>query len=402
MIIGASTAGQSAATTLRGEGFAGQIHLVGDESYLPYDRPAVSKEVLRGEWGLERIQMKTREWYDESNIELHLGVRANAIDPVSKTVLLASGQTLSYSNLLVATGGRPRQPPVNGLHLDGVFTLRNYNDAMKIRAEAAQASTAVVVGGGFIGAEAASCLRGMGIEVTLIEMESQPMLRALGPEVGAEIAHIHRAEGVNVVCNERVNQIHGSTRAEAVSTASGLRFDADLVIIGVGIQPRLNLLRGAGCELGNGVVVDKFAQTSVPHIYAAGDIAEFPTPSGRIRIEHYDHAVIQAAVAARSMMGIQTVVEEVPWVWSDQYGISFQYAGHITTWDELVWRRPAQHEFAAFYIVDGAMQAAFVSNMAKVMRGARMCLEAGISPTLDQLRDPHFDLREFAKKAAAL
>ncbi len=399
VVIGGGAAGFGAVTTLRDQGFDGKIHLIGDEAYLPYDRPAVSKDVLHGDWDIDRILLKPHDWYETNQIELHLGQRASAIDPIAQTVQLANGEVLKYSDVLVATGGRPKLPALTGLHLDGVFTVRNFNDAMKIKAEVPHSSSAVVVGAGFIGAEGAASLRQLGLDVTMLEFSSAPMERALGAEVGGAIAEIHRSEGVNVVCNEVVDRIHGFTGAEAVSTVSGKSFPADIVIVGVGITPRLNLLRAAGCELANGVIVDEHARTTVPHIYAAGDIAAFPSSEGRLRLEHYDHAVTQGGVAARSMLGDENVEEEVPWVWSDQFGISFQYCGHTDSWDEIIWRRQSEREFAAFYITSGRLKAAFVSNMPRVMRGARMCLKAGVLPTTAQLQDPDLDLRKLAKSA---
>ncbi len=427
VVIGAGMSGHSAAATLRAEGFKGEVHLVGAEDRLPYDRPPVSKEILTGAWDAARIELKSPDWYEDQRIRLHTGVQATRVDVEGSSVHLAGGEVLRYDHVVLATGGRPRVPDIPGIDLEGVFFLRTLDDAEKILEATGHARSVAVVGSGFIGAEAAAAMHGRGFDVTMIEVASQPLDHALGSEVGEVIARIHREEGVELMLGAPVGAIHAhqrggmrrkdvpqhdsdapgtasapAGRVGSVETASGTIVQADLVIVGVGIDPCVELASAAGCETGNGVAVDANARTTVPEIYAVGDIAEFPCryAGKRVRVEHYNHAIAHGAVAARSILGLDPGPQPAPWFWSDQYDVGFQYAGHCETWDEIVWRGdPSTREFAAFYLVNGTMSAALTANMPREMRGVRKCIEAGVEVTKAQILDPDVDLRKLYKRA---
>jgi 3-phenylpropionate/trans-cinnamate dioxygenase ferredoxin reductase subunit len=399
VIVGASLTGGTAAATLREEGFDGRIVLVGAENELPYERPPLSKGYLRGETPREKLLVRPEAFWQEHGVELLLGTAATRIDPAAGEVVLADGHSLGYDNLLVATGGRNRRPPIPGIERDGVLDLRTVGDSERIQAAARNGGRAVVVGMGFIGSEVASTLRELGLEVQAVEPFRVPLERALGPEVGQVLRDLHAEHGVEAFYGEGVESFQGTARLERVVTSSGRRLECDLAVVGVGIEPAVDVVAGSGVEVENGIVVDDLCRTSVEGIFAAGDVANHMHPlfGRRIRVEHWRNAVEQGAAAARSMLGKGEPYAEVHWFWSDQYDANVQYAGHHTKWDELIVRGSLEERaFVAFYVAGGLVDAAVAVNSGRDLRRAQALIRARVPVEAAKLRDPEVDLRELA------
>ncbi len=359
VIIGASLAGATAAVTLRDGGFDGDIVLVGAETRLPYNRPPLSKGYLRGQDRFEDQLVKPGDYYASARIELRLGIAATAVDAARREVTLAGGERLGYDKLLVTTGSRNRALEVPGAGLAGIHQLRTVEESDGIRAAAAGARRAVLVGFGFIGCEVAASLRQLGLEVAAIDGHRVPLARALGHEVGAVLGDIHRDRGVELILEDAVESFDGKDKVEAVRTKKGRRLECDLVVAGIGIVPNGELLAAAGAGVDNGVLVDEHCRTSLPGVYAAGDVANHMHPLfGRLRVEHWNHAERHGRGAARAMLGDDTPYDYVHSFWSDQYEHLVEYVGFAKAWDRVIFRgRPESRKFLAFYIKDGVVLA---------------------------------------------
>lgn len=394
VIVGAGRCGASAAETLRAEGFDGRVVLVGDERDPPYSRPPLSKEYLRGEQDHDDVLVRPRPWYDDAGIDLRTGCAAVALDCHSRTVRLAGGDVIRFDRLLLATGGRPRTLP--GEHRR-VRYLRTLADAERLRAELPTARHLVIVGAGFIGAETAASARALGAEVTMLEVLDVPLAAVLGAEVGAVYADLHRSHGVRVRTGEGLASVTESADGWVrVHTTRGHDIDCDLVVAGIGIIPRTELARAAGIRVDNGVLVDEFCRTSVPGVFAAGDVANHLHPlAGRhIRVEHDDNAIRQGAAAARAMLGQQAAYGDPHWFWSDQYEANLQYVGHCQGWDQLVVRGSLTDlQFTAFYMNNGRVEAALAVNRPKDIIRARKLIRARRHVAVARLADDTVDLR---------
>lgn len=402
VIVGASLAGATAAATLREEGFDGRIVLIGAEARPPYERPPLSKEYLRGEQPLDKALVRPPEFYAEQQIETLFGIRAVALSPAERRIELEDGSRVGYDKLLITTGGRNRRLPIPGLDLEGVHGLRDAADADRIRTAAARARKAVVVGMGFIGAEAAASLRQMGLGVTAIEGARVPLERVLGEEVGRVLEAIHRDQGVELIFADPVAAFEGAGRVETVVTKSGRRIVCDFAVVGLGIEPVTDLVAGTDVKVDNGIVVDELSRASVERIYAAGDVANHHHPVfGRhVRVEHWQNALKQGAAAARSMLGKAEPYDEVHWFWSDQYDANIQYAGFHTEWDELVVRGSMKdRSFVAFYLKDGQVEAAAALNRAKDLRRSMPLIKARVPVDPVALRDEDMEIRRLAAAA---
>jgi 3-phenylpropionate/trans-cinnamate dioxygenase ferredoxin reductase subunit len=360
VIVGASLAGASAAAALRDGGFEGDLTLIGEEARLPYSRPALSKGYLRGQERFEDQLVNPADYYGKQRITVRLGARATRVDPARRVVELGGGETVPYDRLLVATGGRNRTLHTPGADLSGVFQLRTVEDCDRIRAAARRGARAVVVGMGFIGSEVTASLRQMGVAVSAIEGHPVPLARVLGPEVGAVLAAIHRDQGVELVLGDSVAAFEGQGRVERVRTAKGRALDCDLVVAGIGIEPNQELLAAAGALVDNGVLVDPQCRTSLPDVYAAGDVANHLHPLfGRLRVEHWNNGLQHGRAAARAMLGASEPYDYIHSFWSDQYEHLIEYVGFAATWDRLVFRgKPESRKFLGFYVKDGVLRAA--------------------------------------------
>ncbi len=407
VIVGASLAGATAVDTLRRQGYDGRLILAGVERELPYERPPLSKAVLVGAEDESRVFLRPADWYEEKRIELRLGVRAVALDAVASAITLddaGSAERLSYDRLLIATGAAPRTLAIPGADLPGVHTLRTLDDARTLGSLLATGGPVAVVGAGFIGAEVASACRARGLAVTVIEPLAAPMARAFGDEVGGLFADLQRAHGVDLRLGESATEIRGAGHAEEVVTSSGARIPATTVVIGVGVRPNESWLAGSGLARADGVVVDQYCATSLPDVYAAGDVARWPyRPAGGdealLRLEHYDNAIRQAEHAARNMLGERIAYAPVPYFWTEQFGWMAQYIGYAERWDLLVYRGdPASGSGAIFALDAGRMRAVLSINRPRDLGALRKLAGAGahVDPAL--LADEALDLRKLATR----
>jgi 3-phenylpropionate/trans-cinnamate dioxygenase ferredoxin reductase component len=360
VIIGASLAGATAAATLRDGGFEGDITLVGEEARPPYNRPPLSKGYLRGQEKFEDQLVKPADYYAGARIDLRMGARVTGVDPARKQVSLEGGERLPYDKLLVTTGSRNRALAAPGAGLPGILQLRTVEDSDLIRAAAQKARRAVLVGFGFIGCEVAASFRQMGVEVAAIYGHPVPLARALGPEVGAVLAEIHRDKGVDLVRDDDVAAFEGTGRVERVRTKKGRVLECDLVVAGIGIVPNVELLASAGAGVDNGILVDEHCRTSLPDVWAAGDVANHMHPLfGRLRVEHWNHGDRHGRAAARALLGDDTPYDYVHSFWSDQYEHLIEYVGFARSWDRVVFRgRREERKLLAFYVKDGVLLAA--------------------------------------------
>jgi 3-phenylpropionate/trans-cinnamate dioxygenase ferredoxin reductase component len=395
VVVGANLAGGTAAAELRRQGHEGPVVLIGEEQHAPYERPPLSKEFMRGEQSLEAGSVRPPGWYEDQHVETRFGVRAERIDTSARTVVLEGGEEIGFEKLLVATGCRNRRFPIPGLDLPGVFDLRTSGDAERIKAAADKGGRVVQVGMGFIGAEIAASLRTLGLEVTAIEGGDVPLQRVLGPEIGAVVRDLHADHGVTMHFGDVVESFEGGSQVEAVVTRAGRRLECDFAVVGVGVQPNIEVAEGSGLDVQNGIVVDPGLETNVPGVFAAGDIALHNHPTfGRIRVEHFDNAHKMGQHAAAAMLGDKKVFDDPHWFWSDQYDANIQMSGFALSWDEIVVRGSREdRSFSAFYLKDGVLLSAFSINRPRDVRRAMRLIRARVRPDPDKLRDEDVDLR---------
>lgn len=396
VIVGASLAGGTAAITLREEGFDGEIVLIGAEPHPPYERPPLSKEYLQGVKPFADALLKPAAFYEDHHIQMRLGQRVVRVNSAERTVDLESGGRVSYDRLLIATGVRNRRLRVAGAELEDVYDLRTVGDADRIRAVSRSGSRALLVGMGFIGSEVAASLRRQGVEVVVIEPFKTPLYRVLGEEIGRVFAHLHRENGVQMFFEESVTAFEGTGRVQRVVTDAGRRIECEFVVVGVGVEPVIDLLAGSGVKTDNGIVVNEYCETNVEGIYAAGDVANHfhPLFGRQVRVEHWQNAIHQGQAAARSMLGKREPYSDVHWFWSDQYDCNVQYAGFHTGWDELVIRGKLQERNAvAFYLQERRIAAAVAFNRGRDLQRAMSLIRAGVEVVPAVLRDEGVDMR---------
>jgi 3-phenylpropionate/trans-cinnamate dioxygenase ferredoxin reductase component len=364
-IVGAGLAGAKAAETLREQGFGGRLVLLGAEPERPYERPPLSKEYLRGEAEREQAYVHEAGFYAEHQIDLRVGESVVRLDPQRQELALKSGERLGYDRLLLATGSAPRRLSIPGSELDGVHYLRTLTDSDELRARLDAGARLVVIGAGWIGCEVAASARQRGVDVTVIAPHSLPFERVLGREVGAIYRDIHGDHGVEMLLGTSVASFEGADTVERVRTQDGRTIDCDAVVVGIGATPRAMLAATAGLPVDNGILVDERLETTVPGIFAAGDVANQLHPSlGRLRVEHWDNALQQGPAAARGMLGSTESYARAPYFFSDQYDVGMEYSGHATDWDRVVFRGdPAAREFIAFWLRDGRMLAGMNVNV---------------------------------------
>lgn len=385
VIVGASLAGLRAAETLRAEGFAGSLTVVGDEAHAPYDRPPLSKQLLSGEWDADRIALPAGA-RAELDLTWERGVAAIGLDLDRREVALADGRTLPYDGLVIATGAAARWiPGTQGV--PGVHALRTLDDALAVTAALdAGVRRVVVVGAGFIGAEVASSCRGRGVEVTMVEPLSQPLARVLGDEIGAVVGAVHVEHGVDLRLGVGVEGLDaGADGVERVRLTDGTTVEADLVVVGIGVVPNTAWLAGSGLDVTDGVLCDE-TTLAAPGVVAAGDVARWPNPlfGELMRVEHWEHAIDMGAHAARRLLagdGPGEPYGPVPWFWSDQYDRKLQLAGRVRPTDEVlvVAGSIEERRFAAIYGRDGRVTGAFAMNMPARVVKYRQAIAAGLT-----------------------
>lgn len=389
VIVGAGLAGAKAAETMRTDGYDGPIMLIGQEPHRPYERPGLSKALLRGERDLESISVHDPEFYAAHDIELRTGIRVAAIHAGAATVETESGETIAYGQLLLATGSRPRRLRIPGAELDGIHLLRTIDDATTLHGAIAAAEHVAIVGGGWIGSEVAASARQLGKEVTLIDPMSVPLQRAMGIEVGSIYRDLHDEHGVDLRPATTVESFTGNDTVSMVHTSTG-DIAADVVVVGVGATPRLELAESAGLTLDNGISVDEFLRTSNSRIFAAGDIASAwnPTLGTRLRVEHWSNALNQGIAAGHTMAGTPTSYGRLPYFFSDQYDLGMEYTGHAPHWDQVVFRGDlSEREFIAFWLDDGTIVAAMNANIWDVTDSLTSLVHSRASIPADVLAD---------------
>ncbi len=369
------------AEQLRRSEFGGPICIIGEEDHLPYDRPPLSKEVLRAE--VDDVALKPAEFYAEKDIALILGTAAESVDTGSKTVTLADGRTLDYDQLVIATGLRPKRIP-SFPDLEGIRVLRFYEDSRALRRQSESARRAVVVGAGFIGCEVAASLRKLGVEVVLVEPQPTPLASVLGEQIGELVARMHRDEGVDVRCDVEVTEIRGVPGTVVLS--DGTEVDADMVVVGVGSRPATDWLHGSGIEVDNGVVCDESGRTSAPDVWAVGDVASWRNSMGsQVRVEHWSNVADQARVLVPALLNKDApATVAVPYFWSDQYDIKIQCLGEPRADDTVHLVSDDGRKFLAFYERDGAVAGVVGAGMPSQVMKARAKIGAG-APIADVL-----------------
>jgi 3-phenylpropionate/trans-cinnamate dioxygenase ferredoxin reductase subunit len=402
VIAGAGQAAVSAVDTLRRKGYAGRLTLVGEEPWLPYQRPPLSKKYLAGALERERLFIRPGKFFTDHQVATRLGCRVAAIERREQRLRLDDGELLPYDALLLATGSQPRRFTAPGANLGGVYYLRGIADADRIRAELVPGRRLVVIGGGYIGLEVAATARELGVDVTVLEMAERVMNRVVCAELSAFYEAEHARHGVRVRCRERVRALAGdagSGRVRAVVTEDGAEHPADVVIVAVGVVPTDELAAAAGLECDNGVRVDEHCRSSDPAIYAAGDCASHPSPryGRRLRLESVDNAFEQGSSAAMNLNGTATVHDKLPWFWSDQYDLKLIIVGISTGYDAVVLRgAPAQRAFSVCYLRGGELIAIDSVNAPKDQMAARKLIAAHARPDPQKLADTAIPLKDSA------
>ena len=406
VIVGSGLAGGNAAATLRDEGFAGPVVIISREQGVPFGRPPLSKTYLRSEEDLDSWYVRPAGWYAEHGVDIRSGSSVAGVDPAAHTVVLGSGEEVSYQKLLIATGGRNRRLGIPGADLPGIHYLRTVAECDAIKREAVAGQRAVVVGMGFIGCEVAASLTQLGVHVTTVFPGRAPLDRVLGGQIGALIGAIHRANGVELLAGEQVAAFEGTERLEAIVTAAGHRIGCDFAVAGIGIEPDMSAVAGSPIAADNGILADELCRTSAADVYAAGDVANHLHPLfGRVRVEHYNNAEKHGAAAARSMLGSTAPYDYIHSFWSDQYEHKIEYVGHVAKWDEFVIRGSLEEgKLVGFYLVGGVVRAAIGldrggdpeldrdSEMAACVR----LVAARARPARGLLADEHADLWSLA------
>lgn len=397
VIAGAGHAAGQLVATLKQQKFAGQIVLVGDEPYLPYQRPPLSKKFLSGELDAERLYVKPESFYADTQIETRLNCSISTLDRESRVLITESGDTIGYDKLVLALGSRVRKLSIDGADLNGVHYLRSIADVDAIRAELGERKKAVIIGAGYIGLEVAAVLRQLGVEVTVIEMAERVMSRVVSPEISDFYQIEHANHGVKLRLSTGITAFHGESRVSAVETADGEMLAADFVVVGVGVLPNTELATAAGLQVENGIVVDDQCQTSDPDIYAVGDCTAHPNAiyERRLRLESVQNALEQARTAASNICGKEAHYTEVPWFWSDQYDLKLQIAGLSTGYDEVVIRgNPADRAFACLYLRDGKLIATDAVNSPRDFVQSKAIIAARLPVDREQLADVSIALKD--------
>ena len=402
VIVGASHAGVSLALQLRREGWEGPIQLVGAEKELPYHRPPLSKELLSGQKELDAIRLRPEKIYADNDIELLLGTTALKIDKEQRSLHLHDGRVLQYENLALCTGAKVRQLPL-ALDSERVLYLRTAADVAQLQALAQPGKHAVIIGGGYIGLEAAAVLRKMEIEVTVLEMAPRVLARVTSEVLSDYLTSLHMMHGVSIKTSTQVNGIQDHEGKLQVVCNDNTEYLADFVLVGIGVGPNTTLAETAGVSLDDGIVVDEKGCTSVPHIFAAGDCTRHPNrfAGGNVRLESVQNANDQARVVAANMVGKASIYDAAPWFWSDQYDIKLQMAGLNSNYDSTVTRGDptnAENEgFCVFYLRAGELVAVDSVARPKEFMAGKQLIARGITPDKANLADEQIEPASWLK-----
>lgn len=396
VIVGAGQAAFSLAAKLRALKDDRSITIIGSEDVLPYQRPPLSKKYLMGDMTFDRLQFRGPEWFAENNVDIRLSTWVEEVDRASKIVRMQDGSTLEYDKLALATGSSPRTLPAGvGGDLDGVLTVRDKRDADRLMEDMKPGRRLLVIGGGYIGLEAAAVARQLGLDVTLIEMADRILQRVASSQTAAIMRDIHEAHGVSIREKTGLVRLIGTDgHVSAAELSDGSTLDVDFVIVGIGVLPNDRLARDSGLDIGNGILVDEFTRTSDPDIHAMGDCALLPLNGEKVRIESVQNAVDQAEAAALVLSGDEKPYQPKPWFWSDQYDVKLQIAGFNAGYDETV-LRPGQREgsHSIWYFRQGRFIAVDAINDAKAYVSGKKLLDLGREPDRAILADHSADLK---------
>ncbi len=397
VIIGAGQAGASLAAKLRSLSYVGPLTLLGNETAPPYQRPPLSKGYLMGEMDLERLYLRAPAYWVEQNVTLRLGAQVTAIDRSRKS-LTVDGETLAYDRLALTTGSRPRNlPAAIGGHLGNVFTVRTLADVDRMAPAFVKGARAVIIGGGYIGLEAAAVASKLGLEVTLIEAAPRILQRVAAPETSDYFRALHAAHGVKILEGTGLERLLGDTHVTGARLSDGREIAADLVIVGIGILPNAELAEAAGIALENGIATDATGRTSDPAIWSAGDCASFPWKGARIRLESVGNAIDQAEVVAENMLGAAISYEAKPWFWSDQYDVKLQIAGLNSSYDRIITRKGDGAAVSFWYYRGDRLLAVDAMNDSRAYMIGKRLIEMGRSPDTVVIADATADLKPLLK-----
>ncbi len=400
VIVGGGLAAAKAAEAARGCGFEGRVLIIGDESTPPYERPPLSKAVLRGEKPASSTQVHDGAFYVDNGIELITGVAVLEADLDTRRVRLADGQAIGFDALILATGAQSRRLEIPGVNLEGVHYLRTIDEAAKLQDAIKGASRVAVIGAGWIGSEVTASARQMGAEVVLVDPELFPLQRVLGTRVGSFFRQLQSDHGVDLRLGVGVTEIRGDRSVAQVLLADGRIERADVVVIGVGAVPRVELAVAAGLKVENGIVVNANLETSAAGVYAAGDVASawHPHYKNHLRVEHWANARYQGGAAGENAVGPHEKYDRLPYFYSDQYDVSLEYVGHAEREDEVVIRGDLEkREFIAFYHREGVLTAALTVNVTKVFKDIKLMIAAGTKLDLHSLADVSVPLSELSQ-----
>lgn len=396
VIAGAGEAGGQAAISLRQGGFEGPITIIGDEPYIPYERPALSKQFLARELEQERLYLRAEEFYRDKHITLRLNERVVSIEAGQSTTL-ESGEVLAAPALVLATGGRVRRLPVPGADLGGVHYLRTIGDVLGFRDSLKPGVKIAIVGGGYIGLEVAAVAQKMGCTVTVLEMEHRVLNRVVAAEVSDFYTQVHTEAGVDIRTNVTVTGFEGQDHVCQVLCSDGTTLETDVVVIGIGIIPNVDLAVSAGLKVDNGIVVDALTRTSAPGVYAVGDCTNHPNDllGRRLRLESVQNALSQGKTAANTILGKDVPYSEVPWFWSDQYDLKLQMVGINDPDDQVIMRgNPGSRSFSVCYLRNGELVAINAINRPKDFIQAKKAIAAKIRPDMARLADLETPLKD--------
>ena len=398
IVIGAGQAGAEVISKLRDQGHEDRLVLIGQENYLPYQRPPLSKKYMAGEMTLERLFLRPKEFYTEKNVELHIGKSALRIDPDQKIVEFNDGN-LDYDHLVLATGSRPRDlPPYIGGKVKNLFTMRDLNDANSIGAFMKSGMRLLIVGGGYIGLEAAATARKFGVDVTLVEIEERILKRVAAKETSDYIRSLHISNGVNIKEAVGLGKLEiADDKVLSASLTDGSDINVDFVIVGIGITPNTELAEGANLKINNGIFINDKCQTSVSNIYAAGDCTSFEYKDTLVRLESVGNAIDQATIVAQNIMKQNTNYIPKPWFWSDQYDLKLQIAGLNTGYDDVVVRKGKNKQVSHWYFKGQSLLAVDALNDPRCYMIGKRLIEENKSPPKNQLRDENFNLKVLLK-----
>ena len=394
VVVGAGQAGASLVARLRSEGCDSRITLIGSEAVPPYQRPPLSKKYLIGETALEQLYLRPPDFYEANGIALLTGQYVSAIDRTDRTVTLGK-ETLSYDQLVLTTGSEPRRlPAAIGGELDGVYLVRDLAHVDRMAPAFAAGRRALIVGGGYIGLEAAAVAAMRGLDVTLVERAERILQRVAAPETSDYFRDLHAAHGVKIIEGIGLERLTGETQVRGAVLSDGRKLEVDFVVVGVGIVPATKLAEDAGLEIDNGIKVDAFGRTSDPHIWAAGDCTSFPYRGGRVRLESVPNAIHQAECVADNLMGAEQEYVAKPWFWSDQFNVKLQIAGLATGYDRVIARRGKREGSRShWYYCDNCLLAVDAMNDAIAYMVAKRLIEAGKTADPAIVADETSDLK---------